>query len=163
MGWRGGGEGSQQLRPARTSVFAPAARCSQPRMSSRGAPSKVTELRSAKSTKTRNEWLPDRATPGEAVRVRETEGHLPAEDSSPYQEPEICLPPERTRKAGPTFTRRSSAAYTSPAWLERLGSSRPPRCGENDNTPVLPGRSEQTFLRSSKSWGSILLFVFRLL
>lgn len=68
-GWAGGvgSGGSQQLRPARTSVFAPAARCSQPRMSPRGAPSEVTELRSTKSTNTLNDWLPDCAAPGGAV------------------------------------------------------------------------------------------------
>lgn len=96
--------------------------------------------------------------------MTETEGHLPGQDSSSCQGREICLPPERTRTAGPTFTRRSPAADPSPpVWSVWEHRPRPPRCGENDNTPVLPGCPEQTFPGSSKSWGSILLFVFRLL
>ena len=59
---------SQQLRPARTSVSAPAACCRQPRTRPRGAPSKATELtRRRARTDSRSEWLPDRAAPGGAV------------------------------------------------------------------------------------------------
>lgn len=122
---------SQQLRPARTSVFAPAARCRQPRTCPRGAPSKATELTRRRA--------PTAAVSG-CPTVLHPEGLSECQKREAISLDRTPAPANpREDSEGPTVTRRSSAADTSPpVWSIWEHRPRLPRCGENDNTLVLP-------------------------
>lgn len=122
---------SQQLRPARTSVSAPAARCSQPRTHPRGAPSKVTELTGAKSTSSRSEWLPGRAAPGgvsECQKRKLISLHripvLAKDERSAYPRRGLRRPGRRSPEVAPQPTRARLSGASGSTGRGRLGAEK---------------------------------------